>query len=41
MGFPTIFFGFFFGLYGLVVVLLLRRRPVGPPLAYYPRVSIW
>jgi cellulose synthase/poly-beta-1,6-N-acetylglucosamine synthase-like glycosyltransferase len=40
MAFSTVFFGFFFGLYALVLLLLMRRRPAGPPLAHYPRVSI-
>jgi cellulose synthase/poly-beta-1,6-N-acetylglucosamine synthase-like glycosyltransferase len=40
MAFSTIFFGFFFGLYAVVLVLVLRRRTSGPPLAHYPRVSI-
>jgi 1,2-diacylglycerol 3-beta-glucosyltransferase len=40
MAFSTVFFGFFFGLYALVLLLLVRRRPAGPPLAHYPRVSI-
>ena len=40
MAFSTIFFSLFFGLYALVLLLLLRRRPAGPPLTHYPRVSI-
>ncbi len=39
MTFATWFFGGFFGLYA-VVLLLVARRPPGPSLVHYPRVSI-
>lgn len=40
MAFATVFFGVFFGLYALVLLLMLRPRPVGIALAHCPRVSI-
>ncbi|MGI4737063.1 MAG: glycosyltransferase [Janthinobacterium lividum] len=40
MVFPTIVFGLFFGLYGLVLLRAAWPRPALPPLAHYPRVSI-
>jgi len=36
----TVFFGGFFGLYGLVLLRAAWPRPALPPLAHYPRVSI-
>jgi 1,2-diacylglycerol 3-beta-glucosyltransferase len=41
MAFATIFFGLFFGLCGLILLLVLRRRPALPALMHLPRVSIF
>ncbi len=40
MPFPAVFFGVFFGLYGLLLLLALRPRPARPCPAHFPRVSI-
>ncbi|MCB2410368.1 glycosyltransferase [Hymenobacter lucidus] len=40
MLFATIFFSVFFGVYALVLLLLLWPRPALPPIASMPRVSI-
>ena len=40
MDFALLFFGTFFGVYGWVLLRVLRPRPALPPLAHYPHVSI-
>ena len=40
MAFSTLFFVVFFGLYGLILLLVLRPRPGLPLLTHFPRVSI-
>ncbi len=40
MALSTLFFVVFFGLYGLVLLLVLRPRPALPALTHYPKASI-